>query len=130
LKDIAKKGLDGVQGERAALATRRPDKSDLFAEMQRQEVRTWLRSLPEGERMSVALSSKDPSVRDAILMAPAAMSGLQADVRDHVLTAVLEEAHGPRLRALDETQQAYELLDAAVKTAENFARADAGMDLQ
>ena len=88
--------------------------------MQRAEIRTYLRSLPEAERIRVALTSTDETVRAAILFSPAALSGLKDEVRQQVANAYLAATHGPRLAELEKAESVALEVAAAIEVASGF----------
>jgi hypothetical protein len=86
---VLKESAD-IKQQRAALYPKAPDRSDLFGEMQRAEVRTWLRGLDETTRRRVALETDGHVIKDAILFASAAVSGLTDEIKQLVLDAAVE----------------------------------------
>ena len=117
LKASVEGDLNAIRGEMAATVPKAPDKGDLFGEMQRAEIRTYLRSLPEAERIRVALTSTDETVRAAILFSPAALSGLRDEVRQQVEASYLETVHGSRLAELAKAENALLEVAAAIEVA-------------
>src|SRR5262249_40063266 len=66
-----------VAKRRAGLTLKQPDPANLAAELGRQELRTYLRSLPQKERDEITRSENlDPKLAEAILSAPIALSGV------------------------------------------------------
>ena len=120
LKASVEGELTAIRGEMAAMVPKAPDKGDLFGEMQRAEIRTYLRSLPEAERTRVALTSTDETVRAAILFSPAALSGLKDEVRQQVANAYLAATHGPRLAELEKAESVALEVAAAIEVASGF----------
>lgn len=112
--EIAKAQL---AGRRDALHRREVDRSDVIAEMQRAELRTFLRGLPMGDRIQAALSG-DAAMRDAILGGPAALSGLNEEVFGRVRDAALIEEKPDALRALVDLDEAIAVAQAAVTMTE------------
>ena len=115
-----------VENEAGVLAAHRAqlvlppiDKTDVLGEIQRAEVRTWLRSLPESERLTAALSTEDKSIRDAIINAPAPLSGLNADIYNKVKANAIEVLHGPKMAASDVAGETLSLVKAAIQVANN-----------
>lgn len=99
LRSPLEQELTQIRGERGALAPKAPDKTDTFAEMQRAEVRAWLRSLPEDERVLKAMT--DPAAREAVIHAPTvAMTGLSKEIRERLVNEATEAEHGPELERL------------------------------
>ena len=100
------KELADIRQQRAALTPKAPDRSDLFGELQRAEVRTWLRGLDEATRRRTVLETDDQMIKDAVMFAPAAMSGLTDEVKSHILERLVEGKFGPQLRELDAQEEA------------------------
>jgi DNA mismatch repair ATPase MutS len=115
-----------VQGRRLALKPKAPDKSYLFAEMQRQEIRTWLRSLPDAERTRAALQA-DEQVASAILNAPPALSGINLEIHAHVAEKELERKFGPQLREIEEREEWVGKVNAAIEVATMQFRRESGL---
>ena len=116
-----------VATERASLLPRPPDRADLVGAIERQELRTILRSMPEAERLRVALETTDRQIRDAIAFSSTLASGVSADLRAQILEAMVEEKAGPRLA---EIKAGAEALDATIMTigeAENDLRRESGL---
>lgn len=70
-----------------------PDKSDVVAELGRQEIRSYVRSLPRDEQMQAIERLGDTAVL-AILHAPPMLSGLPEDRYQHVKNAYIERQFG------------------------------------
>jgi hypothetical protein len=112
-----------IDGERKSLAERkahfeipRHSRDDVVAELGRQEVRAWLRSLPPSERVRAACSI--PDVATAVVHSPAELSGLPGDSHERAKTFLLEHLHGDELKALSEEASALENVTAALDVAE------------
>jgi hypothetical protein len=117
-------------GDRAALNARKsefelkpPNRADLVGAVERQEVRTFLRSLKPHEAMRLAL--EDPSMAQAVLHAPRQLSGLPEDIFDRIRDAELERQFGPELEILGRESDELDVLDAAITIAEGRVRVEA-----
>jgi hypothetical protein len=119
LQRSVKVGLDSVRLERAQMCPVRPDKSDTVGEMRRASIRTFLRSLPQGERMRLAQTTTDREIVEAILHAPAELTGLPREVHAAIVDKEIEVLHGARLAQLKTLETAYEETDAALQVAAN-----------
>ena len=86
--------LGNLRSELASFQPKLPDRSDTFGELQRRELREFLRNQKEGERRRLAL--EDPAFREAVAHAPAALSGLSQSTKDEVVAAIVEATHGAR----------------------------------
>jgi hypothetical protein len=116
LREGVERDLAGVRGERAGLVPKVPDRADVVGEMQRREVRDWLRTLEPVERMRVAVESKD-LVITAVMHAPAELSGLPKDIHKSIVESEIESLHGARLSELKMHEQALEEAAAALQVA-------------
>lgn len=121
-----KKPLETLQAERAKFVIE-ADRSDTFAEMQRQEVRSFLRSLPDNERIRLALESKDPVIREAVAMAPSQLSGLPQDIKQSVFDGLMEERYGVQLANNSHLLEAYQAALIAVEEAGHDIRREANL---
>jgi hypothetical protein len=104
-----------VKNLRLALKPPSPDRADLFGEMQRQEQRTFLRSLPPVERLRLVM--EDPAMTEAVLHAAPALSGLSTEQLDAVKDKYLESTFGPQLRGIEAREAVLETLNAALHIA-------------
>jgi hypothetical protein len=114
IRESTARDLAKVRSERASMVLPAPDRADLFGELQRAEVRQMLRGLTESERTQVALSG-DKTVQMAIAHAPAALSGLDEQIKGRVVDTVLAATHGARLAELDVVEN--ELVAVVVASA-------------
>lgn len=110
--------IGNLRAEIAGFAPRPPSRNDLFGELQRREVRDYLRSLPEAERRRTVLETKDPTFRDAIVHAPAALSGLDDATKSMVVSAIVAETHGEQVAFNERAVAMLEDALAAVNEAE------------
>ncbi len=114
--------LDAVKAKRAAAMApptmTTEQRGDLVGEMQRAEVRAWLRGMEPVERIRAVLESNDPSVRDAVLLAPPALSGLNAEHHATIVQKAAQERYGAALKAWEREEDALESAAAAVEVAE------------
>jgi hypothetical protein len=100
---------------RAALKPPTPPRDDITGEMKRAEIRAFARSLKMAERLPFALEHPE-----AILDAPAALSGLPEDQFSKVREAYISAKFGPEIAEI-------ELLDedlATVRAAHDLALAE------
>jgi hypothetical protein len=118
--------------DRAKLDARREDfrlrplsRDDVVGALDRQEIRAWLRSVPAGERQRHALT--DPTIAAAVASAPAALSGLDAEIHTRVINAELERQFGPELTILNGESQNLDVVDAVLAVAERQLLVEAGM---
>ena len=94
-----------INTRRAAMRPKR-DPNDLVGEMRRQELRTFIRSLPAGERVQAVFA--DPTVADAVADALPALSGLTPEQASHIADHVMRQhPEAADLAAIDEAARAW-----------------------
>jgi hypothetical protein len=96
------------------------DRTDVVAAMERQELRAFIRGLPHAEKTALLLENPDARFLDAVLDAPAALSGVPPEIYGRAKQAREEQIHGPVLRELE----AMESLLADAQNAATIARND------
>jgi hypothetical protein len=96
------------------------DRTDVVAAMERQEMRAFMRGLSNAEKTALLLESPDARFLDAVLDAPAALSGIAPEIYGRAKDAREEQIHGPVLRELE----AMEALLADAQNAALIARND------
>ena len=103
------------QVKRDAFVIPTPDRTDPVAEMRRAEMRTYVRSLQPGERMSAVF---DPAMAEAVLDAPPALSGFKGDNAAAFVGQITdyrrEQLFGAKLKALDAADSPYTEANNAV----------------
>jgi hypothetical protein len=114
-----------VNNLRSGIKPKAPDHADVFGEMQRAEVRTWLRSLPPAERIRAAL--EDESVAAAVLHVPPALSGLTSEVHERVVAAHVEKAFGSQLRGIQQREEVLEVVNSAIQVATTMFQREGGL---
>jgi hypothetical protein len=95
------------------------DRTDVVAAMERQEIRAFIRSLPSGDKIAALLKQADPKILDAVLDAPAALSGVPEEHYARAKTAREEQLHGPQLREIEALQSVVDEANAAAQVARN-----------
>lgn len=135
INDIVKRHLAGeparilaeharnIENAKASLAERRAnlgkpkiDRTDVFAELQRQELRAALRGMPAADRTRLALGG-DPAVIEAVLSAAPALSGLNPNEIAMVQKIAVETHHAKESTDLDEMNDAIAVAEAVVTMA-------------
>ena len=129
LKVVAER-REALKRERATLAKPNIDKADAAAAVMRSEMRTYLRGLDMGERARVLITNPDPIMLAAVLEAPDALSGLNADTRAHVETAYVEANHADKVKAMADHDEALSVVAAAVGIAQGEMRKHVGIGPQ
>jgi hypothetical protein len=107
---------------RANLKPPTPPREDVVGEMQRAELRTFARSLKAAERLLFALEHAE-----AILNAPAALSGLPEDQFAKVRQSYIEAKFGPEIAEIETLNEDLATVRAAHDLALNELRANAGL---
>lgn len=106
---------------RAKLMPPAPDPTNAASAMLRMEARTFLRGVKNpGERLRLILD--DPSMMAAALEASDAMSGINDQMRELIVTNVIERNHPGALAQIEKAEEAIELVDVAARVAFNTAR--------
>lgn len=104
------------------------DPSNIVAAMMASEVRQMVRAMDPIARLSFALGATDERIADAILTAPATLSGLDDHSFDQVSETVLKRRFGPQMAAVDALQDALDAAKAATDVLMNDMRVASGLD--
>ncbi|MGY2920556.1 hypothetical protein [Bradyrhizobium sp. USDA 3262] len=124
----AKQELDEMRGR---LQLPKVDPTDAAGAISRMEIRTWLRSLPQGERDKITRGENiDPNIRTAIIDAPAVMTGVSDSHLSLLKEKVLREAHGSLIDDIAELETAINVASSAVEAGRDSARIDTGLSPQ
>lgn len=118
LRDRNAGALQALRTKRESLAPTKPSDETAIGEMRRAELRTYMRSLPPGERVQFALQSDDHMIVDAVLFAPAALSGLDEQVKGRLRERVISERFGAQLRNIEADEETLSNVGAAITIAE------------
>jgi hypothetical protein len=110
---------------RASLKPPTPPRDDLTGELRRQELRAFARSQKPAERLKFALEHPE-----AILDAPAALSGLPDDQFSKVRETYIAAKFGPEIAEIDILDEDLSTVMAAHDLAMNELRANAGLSEQ
>jgi hypothetical protein len=95
-----------------------PDPKDLVAFLRRQEIRNFVRAMPQEERSKYfSKHAAEPEFAQAIIEQGAEFSGVHASDRDMLIDQTLEALHGPALAELRDLEQAIEVAETAVEAA-------------
>ena len=121
-----KKPIEDLQAERTKFVIE-ADRTDTFAEMQRQEVRAFLRSLPDTDRIRLALETKETLIREAVALAPSQLSGLPQDIKQSVFDGLVTERFGVKMENNTHLLDAYEAALIAVEEAGHDIRREANL---
>jgi hypothetical protein len=115
--EAAAKDVERLRGNIKPTAV---DRTDVVAAMERAEIRAFIRGLPSGDKIAALLKQADPKILDAVLDAPAALSGVPEEHYARAKTAREEQLHGPQLREIDALKAVVDEANAAA----TIARAD------
>ena len=116
---------------RNGLTLQPPDKTDVVGAMRRQEIRAWLRSLPEQERRSFIasrISSLDPEISLAIVEAPPELSGVLTADRQQLVNSALQAQHGDSIEQVVELERAIGIAEQTVEAARTEIARDVALD--
>jgi hypothetical protein len=117
IADSNAKDVAAIENKRATFVLPALAPDDVRGEIQRGEVRGWLRSLPEAERINIALNSDDPTIKLAIAHATPALSGLKPENHARVVNNMIEQLHGPAIAELAAVEGPVREVEAAVAVA-------------
>jgi hypothetical protein len=114
-----------VKGGKPTLPT--PDKNDLFAEMQRAELRSIFRSLPDDKR---TLRGQSPAMIQAVLQADPIASGISPAEHAMARDEMTREMFPEQVAALGDDVEALQLLEESIRIAEAEMVKTSGVDRQ
>lgn len=115
-----------IEAEKKRLVTPVVDKADVVGALLRQELRAYLRSLPDQERFR-ALDAADESTLSAVITAPAVLSGIPQHVVDTMVEDRARAANPERFAALEAEAEAAEILSLGADAATNSLRDTLGL---
>ncbi len=101
-----------ISAKRAALQPKPIDRSDVVAELQRRELREFVRSLPFEKRLEAVFGLSDAHL-EAITSAPSILSGLPQDRYDKIVEMQREKQFGAQIRALEAHGEEHEAVESA-----------------
>jgi hypothetical protein len=116
LKTKAQASIASIAARKKALQPVVKDHTDPVAEMRRAELRTFLRGMSTAERNRL-LFSGDRDIIEAVVDAPAALSGIDEEMRAKAVEHFMEATSGPALRDLEANEDALEAAEAALEVA-------------
>jgi hypothetical protein len=106
------------------------DKTDVVGFLERQEIRSWLKSMPDDQRSSYLSSNidhLDSTIALAIMEARPDMGIAPASVRTAIFDRALEAQHGEAVAELRELEAAIVVAESAVETGRDEVRLEAGV---
>lgn len=120
--------LAQVLGEKMHMRPRPVASEDARGELRRSEVRAYIRSLPPGQRITTAMEmAADDEALDALLDAPAALSGLPAEQFKHLGDLYSQRHHGKRLAELEVMEEDAMVAKAGVDVVLNELKSASGL---
>jgi hypothetical protein len=109
------------------------NRADVFGEMERRELRDYVRSLPPEKRLRAVMD--DPALTEAVLLGHPSLSGLSTHSEDGapsqfdiVRESFLEQTYGAQLRGVEAREQVLEVVNSALKVAIIQFRAEGGLN--
>ncbi len=112
--------------KRAAIKVRSLDSHDAVGELRRQEVRTYLRSLPFADRVPALDTLGDDAVL-AVLDAAPSLSGLPPDRHEFIKARYLEKLFGPQMKDLESIEDDYVCVESAQQMVGRDLQAASGL---
>ena len=119
-----RKAQNAIARARAELAERRDrlrlkqaDQTNVVAALERQEIRTWLRSLDQAQRDKLFLGGGErvtPAIAEAVMTAPPALSGVAPSNINLMKERALEAQFPGEIEALADMERAIEVTERAV----------------
>src|SRR6266436_3528819 len=116
----AEKAKANLAKRRAKLQPPPIDKTDAAAAAIRSELRAQLVRMSAGERKAF-LPTADPMFWQAVLEAPNALTNIDNDTRESVLSLAIESAHPGQLAKLEHDSEAIQLLEVASRVLSEVA---------
>jgi hypothetical protein len=118
-----------IKSRRDALVIKAVDKADIAGELQRAEIRTWIRSLDQGVRQSVVASSSDRRILEAALSAPPQLSGIvDPKAAAEIENRYIEIVYPSELASIEAADSVVSEAEAAVGIAYNELRQTVDMN--
>jgi hypothetical protein len=123
--EAAAKDIERLRGEIKPVPV---DRTDVVAAMERAEIRAFIRGLSDKDRIAALLQQPDPKVLDAVLDAPAALSGVPEQHYAAAKAAREEQLFGAQLAEIDALQAVVDEANAAATIARTDLATVVGMD--
>jgi hypothetical protein len=106
------------------------DKTDVVGFLRRQEMRQWLKAMPNEARNKFIdhnLEKLDPDLALAIMEMPAEHTGVLPSQRDLLVDRALEAQHGEAMTQLRDLERGIEVAESAVEAGREEVRIEAGV---
>jgi hypothetical protein len=111
--------LAAAKRARASISFTAPDPSNITAALERQEIRAMVKGMKLGERMAFLTGNKDERIADAVLSAPAPLSGLDDEQFGIVRDMAVDRRFGDKVAEIRAAEEAAEAAQAAMLVAGN-----------
>lgn len=118
-----------VIGQRMNMKPKPLDPTDAVGELRRQELRAFIRKTPVGQRLTVAEQlALDGDSLEAIVSAPAPLSGLPPDQYEHVSNLYRRKHFGEQLDRLEGVEEDCQAAGAAIDMLMTSLRQSMGLN--
>ncbi len=124
---VVRRERGGMTNRRLALRPKPPEPGDIVGALLRQELRAYLRQLPLGERIGAILAGDDDRFVEAVMTAPAILTGIPAEHFAQIEHHYLERKFGPILEEIEEDEEAADVADATLRLAYDEIRRMSGL---
>lgn len=122
LRKSAADKLADLEATIARMSSFSIDPENVVAEMQRAEVRGWLRGKPPAEVARIALETDETVIKSAVITVPAMLSGIPDQARDALIDREIRAVHGSRYEAVVAAKADWETAAAAISLADDDMR--------
>jgi AcrR family transcriptional regulator len=106
-----------LAARRAEIGTPKIDRSDVFAELQRQEIRAAIRALPASDRFPLVISG-DKTVLEAVLSASPLLSGITPDRIAEARKMAVEANYPAEMAEIETIDEAIAVATSILEMAE------------
>ena len=117
--------------KRATLTLQPPDKTDVVGHLRRQEIRSFLRTLPDQKRREFIAGNIDrlePEMALAVIESPAELSGVLEADRRVLMDGALKAQHGAAITEITELERGIAIAEYAVELVRAEIAKDVGVD--
>jgi hypothetical protein len=119
-----------ITARRDVLVIKAVDKMDIAGELQRAEIRTWIRSLDQGVRQSVVASSSDRRILEAALSAPPQLSGIvDPKAAAEIENRYIEIVYPSELASIEADDAVVAVAEACMHVQRNELRSTISVDM-
>jgi hypothetical protein len=126
LKSGVERDLGGIQTERDGMR-RRVTEANEYTEGQKAEMRVWLRSQTEQQRIELVHTTKDNRIIESITTAPHYLSGLNEEFWNALTGRIIDDRNDTRLAELVVMEESFSGASAAIKVATADMKRESGL---